>query len=65
MAYDIGVQIRTSYAGNCGSLPQPINMIHGKVLLQMVLRTLGILIFIMIPSFGDDIIVSAAAVGPY
>ncbi len=39
--------------------------IHGKVRLQMVLGTLGILIFIMIPSFGDDIILSAAAVGPY
>jgi hypothetical protein len=31
----------------------------------MVLQTLEILIFIMIPSSGDDIIVSAAAVGPY
>jgi hypothetical protein len=46
-------------------LPQPINVIHGKVRLQMVLWTLGILIFIMIPSYGDDIIVSAAVVGPH
>ncbi len=61
----LGVQILTGYAGNCGSLPQPINVIHGKVCLQMVLQTLGILIFIIIPSSGDDIIVSAAAVGPY
>jgi hypothetical protein len=60
----LGVQIRTSYAVDCGSLSQPINVIHGKVCLQMVLRTLGKLIFIMIPSSGDDIIVSAVAVGP-
>jgi hypothetical protein len=59
----LGVRIRTGYAGDCSLLPQPINVIHGKVRLQMVLRTLGILIFIMIPSSGDDIIVSAAAVG--
>ncbi len=55
-----GVQIRTGYAGNYGLLPQPINVKHGKVCLQMVLRTFGILIFIIIPSSGDDIIVSAA-----
>ena len=61
----LGVQIRIGYAGNCGLLPQPINLIHGKVCLQMVLQTLGILIFIMISSSGDDIIVSAAAVEPY
>jgi hypothetical protein len=41
-----------------------MNVMYGKVRLQMVLQTLGILIFIMIPSSGDDIIVSAAAVGP-
>jgi hypothetical protein len=61
----LGVRICTGYAGDCGSLPQPINMIHGKVRLQMVLWTLGILIFIMIPSSVDDIIVSAVAIGPY
>jgi hypothetical protein len=61
----LGVQICTGYARNCSSLPQPINVIHGKDRLQMVLRTLGILIFIMIPSSGDDIIIRAAAVGPY
>ena len=61
----LGVQIRTGYASDCGLRPQPINMIHGQVCLQMVLRTLGILIFIMIPSSGDDIIVSAAVVGPH
>jgi hypothetical protein len=61
----LGVQICTGYTGNCGLLPQPINLIHGKVRLQMVLLTLGILIFIMIPSSGDDVIVSAAVVGPY
>jgi hypothetical protein len=38
---------------------------HGKDCLQMVLQTLGILIFIMIPSSGDDIIVRAVVVGPY
>ena len=42
-----------------------MNVIYGKVRLQMVLWTLGILIFIMIPSYGDDIIVSAAVVGPH
>ncbi len=42
-----------------------MNVIYGKVHLQMVLQTLGILIFIMIPSSGDDIIVSAVVVGPY
>jgi hypothetical protein len=51
------------YECNCGSLPQPMNVIHGKVRLQMVLQ--GILIFIMIPSSGDDIIASAVVVGPY
>jgi hypothetical protein len=61
----LGVRIRVGYAGDCGLLPQPINVIHGKVCLQMFLWTLGILIFIMIPSSGDDIIVSAVAVGPY
>ncbi len=40
-----------------------MNVIHGKVRLQMVLWSLGILIFIMIPSSGDDIIIGAAAVG--
>jgi hypothetical protein len=40
-----------------------MNVIHGKVRLQMVLRTLGILIFVMIPSSGNDIVVGAAAVG--
>jgi hypothetical protein len=59
----LGVRIRTSYAGDCGLLPQPINVIHGKVRLQMVLWTLGILIFIMIPSSSDDFIIGAAAVG--
>ncbi len=59
------VQIRTGYASDSGLLPQPSNMIHGKVHLQMVLQTLGILIFIMIPSCGDDIVISAAAVWPY
>ncbi len=53
------------FAGDSSLLPQPINVIHGKVCLQMVLRTLGILIFIMIPSSGNDIIVSTVAVGPY
>jgi hypothetical protein len=57
------VQIHTGYAGDCGSLPQPMNMIYGKVPLQMILRTLCILIFIMISCSGDDIIVGAAAVG--
>jgi hypothetical protein len=61
----LGVQICTGYAGDCGLLPQPNDMIHGKVRLQMVLRTLGILNFIMIPSSGDDIIISAVVVGPY
>ncbi len=61
----LGVRICTGYASDCGSLPQPINVIHGKVRLQMVLRILGILIFIMIPSSGNYIILSAAAVGPY
>jgi hypothetical protein len=61
----LGVLSRTSYARDCSLLPQPINVIHGKDRLQMVLRTLGILILIMIPSSGDDIIVRAAAVGPY
>jgi hypothetical protein len=46
-----------------GLLPQPMNVIYGKVCLQMVLLTLGKLIFIMIPSSGNDIIVGAAAVG--
>ncbi len=53
------------FAGNSSLLPQPINVVHGKVRLQMVLRTLEILIFIMIPSSGNDIIVSTVAVGPY
>ncbi len=57
------VQICTGYAGNCGLLPQPMNVIYGKVRLQMVLQTFGILIFIMIPSSSDDIIVGAVAVG--
>ncbi len=59
------MRICTGYAGNCGSLPQPINMIHGKVRLQMVLESLGMLIFVMIPSCGNDIFVSAPVVGPY
>ncbi len=59
------VQIRTSYASDCGSLPQPMIVIYGKVCLQMVLQTLGILIFIMIPSSGDDSIIRATPVGPY
>jgi hypothetical protein len=40
-----------------------MNVIYGKVRLQMVLQTFGILIFIMIPSSSDDIIVGAVAVG--
>jgi hypothetical protein len=38
---------------------------YGNIRLQMVLRTFGILIFIMIPSSGDDIIIRALPVGPY
>jgi hypothetical protein len=40
-------------------------VIWGKVRLQIVLRTSGILIFIMIPSDGEDIIICAPPVGPY
>ena len=40
-----------------------MNVMYGKVRLQMVLQTLGILIFIMIPSSDNDIIISAVVVG--
>jgi hypothetical protein len=59
------VQIRTCYTGNCGRQNTTINVIWGKVRLQIILRTSGILIFIMIPSAGDDIIIRALPVGPY
>jgi hypothetical protein len=59
------VQICTGYAGNCGLLPKPINVINGMVCLQMVLRNLGILIFIMITNYGNDIIIRAPPVGPH
>jgi hypothetical protein len=42
-----------------------MNVIYDKVRLQTVLRTLGILIFIVILSSSDDIIIHAPPVGPY
>jgi hypothetical protein len=59
------VQIRTGYAGNCGWQNTTTNVIWGKVRLQIILRTSGILIFIMIPSAGNNIIICALPVGPY
>jgi hypothetical protein len=59
------VQIRTGYASNCGRQNTTTNVIWGKVSLQIVWRTSGIFIFIMIPSDGNDIIIRAPPVGPY
>ena len=58
------VRICTGDDGRCGRQNTTTNKKRGDVRLPTVSRTVGILIFIMIPSIGGDIVLRAPALGP-
>jgi hypothetical protein len=58
------VQIRTGYDGSCSQQNTTTSKKRGDVHLRIVSQTAGILIFVMIPSAGGDIVVCAPALGP-
>jgi hypothetical protein len=57
-------QIRTGFDGRCDWQNTTTNKNRVDVCLPIILRTADILIFIMIPSAGGDIVLQAPALGP-